>query len=81
MNFLALIPGLILGTGIAMILSGLMPRHPQLAAAIARVNDTTVTEVTDQAHRCSTASAAGWNATCQSAPGSKCPPPTSGSSE
>ena len=48
MNFLALIPGLILGTGIAMILSGLMPRHPQLAAAIARVNDTTVTEVTDQ---------------------------------
>lgn len=48
MNILALLPGLIIGAGVALVVSGLLPRQPQLAAAIARVNDTTEAEATPQ---------------------------------
>ena len=37
MNLLALIPGLILGAGVALIVSALMPRQPHLAATLDRL--------------------------------------------
>lgn len=38
---LALIPGIIAGTGLALVIAELMPRQPKLAAAIARLGTTT----------------------------------------
>ncbi len=42
MNLLALIPGLILGGGIALIVSALIPRQPHLAATLDRLTETTI---------------------------------------
>ena len=42
MNLLALIPGLILGAGVALIISALIPRQPHLAATLDRLTETTI---------------------------------------
>lgn len=44
MNYLALIPGVILGLGLYFIIAALLPRHPQLKAAIGRINESKGTQ-------------------------------------
>lgn len=41
MNFMLLIPGLIIGAGVALIVTALIPRQPHLATTLARLGETT----------------------------------------
>jgi pilus assembly protein TadC len=48
MNLYALVPGLILGVGVAMIVIALLPRQPHLADTLDRLSETTIAEETEQ---------------------------------
>ena len=50
MTLLTLIPGLILGLGVALIVAALVPRQPHLAATLDRISITTVTPVEEVDH-------------------------------